>query len=683
MKINRLPGTSFFIFLISIFIYWSTAFPTITWWDTGEYATAAVCLGLTGPPGSILLTFAGWLFTHIMPLNPALILNLLAGVIGASTVVLSFHIFKKMVYILSGENPDFSIPEKISFVILSLIIICSTSMWEYATMFNPYILTALFSLAILLAILKWWENADSPDSWKNIFFLTLLIGIDFSVHRTNAVLIPGLIVFMVIRNYQFLFNYKSYLAAFSGLILGLSIQLLYIPMSLLDPPMNMGETNDIQSWWDFISLKQYGGNFLTDIFVRKGPLWSYQIPYFFKSFADQYFYVDTTTLVGGYIPAILGITGLVYVIKKNTKTGIALIVFLLVTTAVSIIYFNLPENYFRTIYRHYLPVYIIFSILIFAGGWFIFKLVSKWKTRNRIIITIFAILILIISAFSQFQQHLNIRNNSNNRITYEHARNILQSVEENALLISQGDNNFWPTLYLQIGENFRPDITHCNTSLLNLEWYVKQKLRHDPQFPIDLNEIDLTQIFVSEWKTDSCNIPLNGSTKRKYNITADSFELSLTPLRESKYVLLQDIVVFHIIKTNQWKRPVYFIKHGLDKEYAEWLKPWLSDEGLVYRLIPDSTLKLNTNKMEENINAFRLDSFSDSSVFVDMVSQNTAELYYQIYLEVINNSIKKNDIKTAIQYYKKMLEVLPLENVHPHEQYLNSINQVKNLLGFI
>jgi hypothetical protein len=126
-------------------------------------------------------------------------------------------------------------------------------------MFTPYILTAMFTVLILLAVLRWWINADNSDSWKNIFIVTLLLGVDFSVHRTNAVLLPGILAIMLIRNPKTFLNYKSYLAAISGIILGLSIQLLYIPMSLNDPPLNLGGTNSLSRWWEFISLQQYGG----------------------------------------------------------------------------------------------------------------------------------------------------------------------------------------------------------------------------------------------------------------------------------------------------------------------------------------------------------------------------------------------------------------------------------------
>lgn len=245
--------TAIVIFILALVMYWTTTYPSITWWDSSEYSTAAVCLGLTGAPGSIILTFLGWVLSKCVSHNPAFILNLFAGLIASLTVICIFLSFKKIQTLTSEKKQDeFTLIKNLSLIIASGIIICSSTLWEYAIMFTPYILTSLFTVFIVLAVLNWWENAENSNSWKSLFIVTLLIGIDFNVHRTNAVLIPGIVVMMLIRNYRIMLNYKSYLSAILGIILGLSIQLLYIPMSLNDPLFNMGETNNISRWWEFL-----------------------------------------------------------------------------------------------------------------------------------------------------------------------------------------------------------------------------------------------------------------------------------------------------------------------------------------------------------------------------------------------------------------------------------------------
>ena len=75
----------------SVAVYWRTAYPTITWWDSSSYSLAAATLGVTSSPGSLLLTLLGWLVTRVSIMSsPARQLNLFAGVLGAFTVALVF-----------------------------------------------------------------------------------------------------------------------------------------------------------------------------------------------------------------------------------------------------------------------------------------------------------------------------------------------------------------------------------------------------------------------------------------------------------------------------------------------------------------------------------------------------------------------------------------------------------------
>ena len=77
--------------VIAAAVFWRTSYPTITWWDSSEYSTAAGTLGLIAAPGSLLLTLLGWPISHLpFGSSPAHLLNLFAGVLAAITVGLVF-----------------------------------------------------------------------------------------------------------------------------------------------------------------------------------------------------------------------------------------------------------------------------------------------------------------------------------------------------------------------------------------------------------------------------------------------------------------------------------------------------------------------------------------------------------------------------------------------------------------
>ncbi len=669
------------IFVLALVIYWTTSYPSITWWDSSEYSAAAVCLGLTGAPGSILLTFFGWLLSKLTTHNPAFLFNLFAGLIASLTVVCSFLTFKKILSMIAEKDQNkFTFVEDLSLVITSGIIICSTTLWEYAIMFTPYILTALFTVLILLSVLEWWRKADERDSWKNLFLITLLLGMDFSVHRTNAVLIPGILIIMILRNPKIFLNYRSYLSAILGIIIGLSIQFLYIPMSLNDPAFNMGETNSLSRLWDFISLKQYGGNFLMDIFVRKGPLWTYQIPYYLNGFANNFFYLNHSTILFGFVPGFLGIIGVGYLFKSDRKIAIALATFFIITIAASIIQFNLPENYFRPIYRHYLPTYIIFSVFVFLGTFYVASALTRINKKRKWISISIVIFLLMCACVTQYITNLKYRNGSKQTFTVDYATNLINSIDKHGIVFSYGDNQYFPELYLQIGEKLRPDIIHCNLSLLNIDWYVTQNQRHDKDFPYKGEGIDISKIGHKDWVTESSSIPISDSVKLKCASRINTIHLSLPALRQNNSNSTSDVVLFDILKNDKWKRPIYFFKLGIDSGLYNWLKPYLSDEGLVFQFVPDTSMHINTTAIETNLKKFRIEGFNNNSITIDDVSKEWAEQYYDMFLIISKHKAEMRDWKGATQYLKHMKDLLPFDRLQPSEEVINETKEVEELI---
>ncbi|MBK8482693.1 MAG: DUF2723 domain-containing protein [Proteobacteria bacterium] len=97
----RLPAALRPIFppaaLVAIFfgLYWLTLCPTVFWYDSAEYAAAARVLGIPHPPGYPLYTLIAWLFT-LLPLTPALAVNLMSAVFGALAVGMVYAVVRAL-----------------------------------------------------------------------------------------------------------------------------------------------------------------------------------------------------------------------------------------------------------------------------------------------------------------------------------------------------------------------------------------------------------------------------------------------------------------------------------------------------------------------------------------------------------------------------------------------------------
>jgi hypothetical protein len=271
-------------------------------------------------------------------------------------------------------------------------------------------------------------------------------------------------------------------------------------------------------------------------------------------------------------------------------------------------------------------------------------------------------------------------NGSSRTFTVDHANNLINSVGKNGILFSYADNHLFPELYLQIAEKVRPDINHCNLSLLNLEWYVRQKQRNDPGFPPSGNNLDFSKISYENWSPVSCDIVTPDSLASRHPEALKTIRLTLPALRENNSNLLQYLVLFDIIKSNQWRRPLYFVKQYMDPALLGWLKPWLSDEGLVYRLVPDSTMQRNTQALIRNLDNLTITGFEDPSVFLDRESWSAAIQYYEMFLDAAEEKAQTKDFAGAGEILLKMKRVLPFSRLQPGEKILMRTTTLQGII---
>src|ERR1051325_11296869 len=54
-----------FVALAAAFVFWRTAYPTITWWDSSSYSLAAATRGVCSSAGSLLQILLRWRSTRV------------------------------------------------------------------------------------------------------------------------------------------------------------------------------------------------------------------------------------------------------------------------------------------------------------------------------------------------------------------------------------------------------------------------------------------------------------------------------------------------------------------------------------------------------------------------------------------------------------------------------------------
>ncbi|GBU26263.1 hypothetical protein R83H12_02959 [Fibrobacteria bacterium R8-3-H12] len=126
-----------------------------------------------------------------------------------------------------------------------------------------------------------------------------------------------------------------------------------------------------------------------------------------------------------------------------------------------------------------------------------------------------------------FLCNFNSHNRSQDFIARDFAINILNSIPQNGILITYGDNDTFPLWYMQMAENYRRDVAIINESLSHSDWYRKQVLKLYP----DLGIRDKGQgtrfiydVIENNWPSRSVNFMI-GANPRDYEDFSENMPL--------------------------------------------------------------------------------------------------------------------------------------------------------------
>ena len=591
--------TALIVSLIATAVFWRTAYPTVTWWDSSGYSLAAATLGIYSPPGSLLLTLVGWPIARLAGgSSAAYALNLFAGVLAALTVALVYLTALRGLNIArtdastdasAGSSGASRVGAYAGAGFGALTLAFSGALWTYAGRFTPYVLSALFTAIILWTMLRWWQSSDAASAWRWFALLGLAFGLDFSVHRTNALLIPSAIVWVLIRKPRTLRSLRSVAAALAGLAIGLSAQLALVPLAAhTRSPLDFALPNTLSGLWDYVSLKQLGGSFLLDLFPRKAPLWRVQTMDFLRVLGDNFLHWERGLWVLGVLPGAAALLGLVWLWRRNVRLGAAFTVTVVLQSTCTVLYFNIPANFFRTFERHYLPVCVTIGVLVVvglgvAGSWLV-----RREGRRSAPLGLAAAAALVIVPLSQLTSRWGVHDASRQHFTHDYAVNVLRSLPPHAIYFTVGDNDTFPVWYVQSVEGLRPDLTIINLSVANVpEWPERLRLR-DPSLALSLSRAQRTALASRRWVDTTLTVPVYGTPAELGLSPATplprSISLNVRPASGER-MLPAEIVLLDILRTNAWRRPLTFAITGT-RQAMEWLGPYGRLDGLYFRVMP-------------------------------------------------------------------------------------------------
>lgn len=556
------------------------------------------------------------------------------------------------------------------------------------------------------------------------------------------------------------------LLAYAMIIIGYSSYALVFIRSNANPPIDQNDPSSIESIVSYLKREQYGqtpllmgptydnrtGNIdrnRESLFPRRHSpqpahldyyarfdsdwqfFWQYQvyhmyIRYFNWNFIGKESDIQDTGWYSGfgetrhknnpansgyfYLPFLLGLLGLLIHFRNDPKRAFSVLVLFVLTGLAIIFYLNQTPYEPRERDYAYVGSFFAFSIWIGIGAWTLIRVAGQrsgpalsWGTA--------ALLFLAVPVWMGMQNWPS-QSRSHNYVARDYAYNLLQSLERNAILFTNGDNDTFPLWYLQEVEGVRTDVRVVNLSLLNTDWYIRQMrdrtVHESLPLPISMSDEEIDQITSGLTLHDPTEIVLPvekdllkaafGERRdalleqasdpvirnqilmaTPYSLPVDSLDNEVRWYLEGRqagrdgqgnmryYLQTQDLMILEILRNNRWLRPVYFA-NTVSSQGLLGLHPWFQFEGKAYRVVPKRREAgpfgyLDPEVHSQRLAAFRFQDWDHPDVYFDENIRRMLTNYRYGFTQLADELIRRGDREEAARWLRYGEEKIPFRPI--------------------
>ncbi len=586
-----LPGT---LILMLFAGYAITIAPTVSFWDAGEFIATSYIVGIPHPPATPLYVLIGRIFS-LFPIGEiAMRVNYLSLLPSVGALFFLYLSIVEAAKRWTEGATDFSTRfiAHMGAFLAALFAAFMGTYWDDSTEAEVYSLSILiWSFSTWLA-LRWANSPNRDEDRRPLLLVAYLLSLSIGIHLGTYLALPPFLLFIFAIDRKVLLDSKLIALGVVFTLIGVSVH-AFIPIrSMLDPAINEAHPDNWNALKECLLRQQYKPQ---SPFIRQAT-WDFQFGMFWRYFKEQF--LGTTpggtplhavrSVFLGLMP-LVGCLGMSYHFRKNRETFALFALQFLVGGLFLIFYMNFTDHEVRERDYFYAPGFFYFATWIGLGFSALFERVRGWTERrglspNGVLAGAGAFSLVFPGLL--FWHHFHTHDERGNRIAQNYAYNMLVSLEKDAIIFTNGDNDTFPLWYIQEVEGVRKDVRIMNLSLLNTPWYIKQLKNLEPKVPVSFDDDEIDRL-------------------RPFQ-------------REGKVYLVKDIAVYDIIRTNNFQRPIYFAVTvadvmGFDKEQK------LVLEGLVFRLYHDRQEKaVDVDKTVENLTkVYKYDGIFDASGNLD------------------------------------------------------------------
>lgn len=404
---------------------------------------------------------------------------------------------------------------------------------------------------------------------------------------------------------------------------------------------------------------------------------------------------SSTRLLG--IPFLFGLWGVFYHFKKDWKLAFVFLLMFVMMGVVTALYQNQQDPQPRERDYFYIGAFYVYSLWAGLGVLGLLEVIRNAisETGSKISFAPIATIVLLVSFIGSpvlmLATTYRYQSRADNYFPFDYAYNLLQSVDKDAILITNGDNDTFPLWCLQAVYGVRTDVRIVNLSLGQTDWYILQLKNERPYgaktVPFTMTDAQIKELTLNwidrRWdenkpvvvdvpptaypdtmKTKPDKLVFKVPATFKYNRGGQNFPA----------LKVNDYVVLDIIRANHWERPIYFSVTVSPDNYVGLLNNLIL-EGMAYRLVPYQASEIggggiSEEKMKKNLfvynnvvpskepqGGFIFRGLSNSKIFYDENHMRMIEMYRRLYLRLadyfMEDSTKTNLARETLDYMEK------------------------------
>lgn len=572
------------------------------------------------------------------------------------------------------------------------------------------------------------------------------------------------------------------LLAYTMIIIGYSSYALVLLRSQADPAIDQNDPSTVESFVSYLNRDQYGqtplltgptynnrtGNIDRDnevFFPRRYStqphhleyyanfdsdlefFWNYQINhmylrYFNWNFIGREADIQDTGWYSGfsdtrhsnnpansgyfYLPFLLGLAGLLFHFRKDWRRAFSVSTLFVLTGIAIIVYLNQTPFEPRERDYAYVGSFFAYSIWVGLGVTALIEMLRQYIGNNTAVTygTV-GLMFLAVPGWVAYQNWPS-HDRSDNFVARDYAYNLLNSLEKNAIVFTNGDNDTFPLWYLQEVEGIRTDVRVVNLSLLNTSWYIKQMRDrqthealplaitlsdeeidqmtsqlelHDPQeivIPVQKDLLravfeagpdqleDTTGTFYQQ-NDPLAQLEMNEMIYNQlrmaspFSVPVDELDDEVRFYLEGRfagqdnqgnpryYLQTQDRMILHLLENNLWLRPIYFA-NTVSRSGQLGLEDYFQFEGKAFRVMPLQRPSGPFGFVDPDVHAERLGSFefnrwnSESAYFDENVRRMLGNYRYG-FTQLADAYIRDGNLEEAARWLTYGEDMIPFREV--------------------